>query len=312
MSAPGQLLPSWRPGAARTAVLGFLDDVLTLPVPERLACFDNDGTLWCERPSYVQLDFFLDALRRRVHDDPSVGQRPEFAAVLSGDRAAVAEMGLPRIGLALTSLFEGLAPEDFTRLVRDFMAEATNTALGRRHREATYLPMLELVAELRRREVSIALVSGGGTEFVRAVSQDLYGVPPESVVGTLIEYDYARDDRGRPSLRRSARVVGAGNEGAAKVATIQTQLGRRPCLAAGNSGGDREMLEWVAVGDGPHLSLLVDHDDPDREMAYVSRGETVADTEPIVEVGARLGWTVVSMRRDWAQVFAPPPDDGRR
>src|SRR3954451_17835606 len=163
--------------------------------------------------------------------------------------------------------------------------------------------MTELIDELRRREVAVTIVSGGGTEFVRAISQQLYGVPPEAVVGTLIDYEYGRGDDGAPRLRRTGRPEGAANEGAVRVSNIQRQLGRRPLLASGNSGGDREMLEWAAAGDGPTLALLVNHDDVEREVAYASTAETFVDPEPITAVGARLGWTVVSMAADWQVVF---------
>ncbi len=305
-----ELLPSWRPGTTRTALLTFLDDVRDLPREDRVACFDNDGTLWCERPSYVQLDFFVDTLTRRRAEDPAVGEVPEFAAVLGGDRAAMGELGLERVALALVGLFEGYRPEAFTAVVRDFVERATHVTLGRPLRAMVYQPMLELLDELREREVTCCIVSGGGTEFVRAVSESLYGVPPECVVGTLLDYDLARDDDGAPVLLRTSRVLGAANEGAAKVANIQSHLGRRPVLAAGNSGGDREMLEWAAPGDGPGLALLVDHDDPVREFAYVSSAETFAEPEPIVDVGRRLGWTLVSMARDWDAVFPDPPTPG--
>ena len=175
--------------------------------------------------------------------------------------------------------------------------------LGRPLRTNVYQPMLELMAELRRRDVTVSIVTGGGTEFVRAVSQDLYGVPPEAVVGTLIKYDLVGDDD-RHTLVRSTGVEGAANEGAAKVSHIQTQLGRRPILAAGNSGGDREMLQWVHSADGPTLALLVDHDDAEREFQYVGTAETFKESEPITDVGTRLGWTVVSMAEDWETVFA--------
>jgi len=304
----GDRLPSWRPGAARDALLSFLRDAGSLPVDRRVACFDNDGTLWCERPTYVQQDFFVDALRRRVQRDPDAASRPEFAALIGGDRAAVAEIGLERIALALAGLFEGMSPHEFTARVRDFMAQATHAALHRSLLATTYQPMLELLGELRRADFTIGLVTGGGTEFVRAVSQQLYGVPPEAVVGTLIDYDYGRDDSGRPFLQRTTRIAGgAANEGRTKVGNIQSQLGRRPILAAGNSGGDREMLEWACAGDGPSLALLVDHDDEEREFRYRSSAETFTEDEPITEVGARLGWTVVSMARDWATVFAHDP-----
>jgi len=297
------LLPSWRPGATRDAVIAFLDDVTTVPVAERVACFDNDGTLWCERPQYVQFEFFVHALGARVKVEPEAGHQPEFAALLAQDRAAIGELGLERIAMALVSLFEGISPEEFTRHARDFMATASHPTLARPLRSCVYRPMTELIEELRRRDVSVTIVSGGGTEFLRAVSEELYGVPPEAVVGTLIEYEYSRGGDGAPRLLRTGRVAGAANEGAAKVSNIQSQLGRRPRLVAGNSGGDREMLEWAAAGAGPTLALLVDHDDAEREFSYVSKAETFSEAEPITDVGARLGWTVVSMANDWETVF---------
>lgn len=301
-------LPSWRPGSTRDALEAFLTAAEQVPVVDRVAYFDNDGTLWCERPSYVQLDFFLDALRKHVTQDPSVGERAEFAALLSGDRAAVAGIGLERIALALAGLFDGRTPQEFTSAAREFMSIATHPTLGRPVRSVTYQPMLELIAELRRRDFTVGIVTGGGTEFVRAISDDLYGVPAELVVGTLIAYDVSRDVDGPPVIRRTSNLLGVANEGSAKVANIQTQLGRRPILAAGNSGGDREMLEWAqssgTVAGTPSLALLIDHDDAEREFRYTSTAQTFTETEPITDVGARLGWTVVSMAHDWDVVFA--------
>lgn len=302
MTTSDSPLPSWRAGTTREAVVAFLKSAEDLPPRERVACFDNDGTLWVERPNYVQLDFFLDALRRRVGTEPDLGSRPEYAALLSGDTAALGELGLPRIALALTELFEGVHPDVFTGHVRDFMATATHAALDRPLRTLIYAPMLELIEELRSRDFSVTIVTGGGTEFVRAISDELYGVPPEAVVGTLIEYDFHAGEDG-PHLSRSKRLLGQANEGASKVVNIQTQLGRRPILAAGNSDGDSEMLEWAGNGAGPSLSLLVDHDDGDREFSYSGHSVTLTDTEPILTTAGRLGWTVVSMARDWARVF---------
>jgi hypothetical protein len=275
-----------------------------VPVERRVACFDNDGTLWCERPTYVQFDFFVDALKTAVKADPTIAKTPEFAALLHGDQAVVGELGLERIAFALVGLFHGLSPEEFTARVREFLAHAKHPTLGRPLRSNTYLPMRELIAELRQRDFTVFVVTGGGTEFVRAVSHDLYGVPPHNVVGSLIDYDFVPTSAGGPGLTRANRLVGPANEGAAKVTHIQTQLGRRPILAAGNSGGDREMLEWAAAGEGPTLALLVNHDDADREFAYASTAETFAEPEPITDVGARLAWTVVSMAHDWEATFA--------
>src|ERR1700719_3613948 len=177
--------------------------------------------------------------------NPSGAERAEFAALLSGDKAAVAAIGLERIAVALAGLFNGLTPQDFTTQVRAFMASAKHNPSGRPLRSVTYQPMLELLDELRGRDFTVGIVTGGGTEFVRAISDDLYAVPAELVVGTLIDYEFTRDEQDRPVLRRTATMLGEANEGPAKVTNIQTQLGRRPILAAGNSGGDREMLEWA-------------------------------------------------------------------
>jgi phosphoglycolate phosphatase-like HAD superfamily hydrolase len=305
MTEPTVILPSWRPGATRDVIVAFLDESASLPPAQRFACFDNDGTLWCERPSYVQLDFLLDALRERVKEEPGTEKRAEFAAVLSGDQAAIGELGLGRIALALMELCAGLSPEEFGGRVREFMSRGTHAALQRPLPTVAYLPMIELLAELRARDFTVAIVTGGGTEFVRAISTDLYGVPPELVVGTLVKYELVRDAADRPSLRRLATIEGDANEGPTKVINIETQLGRRPILAAGNSGGDREMLEWACSGDGPSLALLVDHDDDAREFRYVSTAQTFTETEPITDVGRRLGWTIVGMARDWETVFLP-------
>jgi hypothetical protein len=243
-------------------------------------------------------------LKQAIARDPGVAKVEEFAALLSGDRAAVEAIGLPRIALALGGLCAGISPEEFTTRVRDFMSRARHATLDRPTLTTVYQPMLELLDVLRSLDFTVRVVTGGGTEFVRAISDDLYDVPPERVVGTLVEYD-VQDPDGSPSLLRSERLLGAANEGAAKVSNIQTQLGRRPILGVGNSGGDRQMLAWAASGDGPTLALLVDHDDAEREFSYASRAETFAETEPITDVAHRLDWTVISMARDWETVFPP-------
>ena len=305
MSEPTDPLPSWRLGVVRDELVAFLEAAEDVAIADRVAYFDNDGTLWCERPSPVQVEFFVDALRRHVADNPSSGEREEFAAVLSGDKGSIAGIGLERIAVALAGLFDGLTPEEFTAEARAYMARAAHTSLGRPLRSMTYQPMLELLDELRRRDFTVGIVTGGGTEFVRAISDDLYGVPAELVVGSLIGYEFTRDEDDRPVIRRTAHLHGAANEGAPKVTNIQTQLGRRPSLAGGNSGGDREMLEWALAADGPSLALLIDHDDPAREFQYTSTAGTFVETEPITDVGTRLGWTIVSMARDWGAVFPP-------
>lgn len=302
-------LRSWRPGPTLDAIMEFLDAVTDLPVEARVACFDNDGTLWCERPGYVQFDFLIDVLNGALRSDPSLAERAEFKAVLDEDTVKVGELGMARVAMALTGLCAGISPSDFTSRVRSFMSSAKHPTLGRLHLDCVYQPMLELIEALRSRDVTVMLVTGGGTEFVRAVSHELYGIPPECVVGTLVGYEFDRDSLGHPQLFRTGKISGQVNEGGAKVAAIQAQLGRRPVLAVGNSGGDREMLEWAADQDLPTLALLIDHDDADREFAYVGSAQSFAEPEPILDVAAREGWTVISMARDWSEIFVPPSPD---
>ena len=297
-------LPSWRPGATRDAILAFLDRSGDVPLDERVAYVDNDGTMWCEKPTYVQFDFFVDALRRRTEQDPSLAERPEFAAVLSGDMAAVGEIGLAKVAGALAALFDGQTPESFGAAVDEFLGRYRHRTLGAPVDGVVYQPMLELIDELRGLDFTVGIVTGGGTEFVRQVSKRLYGVEPGMVVGTLIGYRFDRDDAGRPVVRRTISQIGSANEGGAKLEHIHSQIGRAPILAAGNSGGDREMLEWAQASRHGGLAILVDHDDADREFAYASEAATFKDAEPITTVADRLGWLVVSMQRDWETIFA--------
>ena len=299
-------LPSWRPGVAREAVLDFLDGLGDVPVEDRVAYLDNDGTLWCERPSYVQLDFFVEALRRRATTDLELERQPEYAAVLSGDPAAMGEIGLARIATALAALFDGHTPVEFATAVDEFLDRYRHPERRVPLAGIVYQPMLELLDELRAHEFTIGISTGGGTEFVRRVSRPLYGVPQNLVVGTLIGYEFARDADGRPSLRRTTALTGHANEGPAKVTHIQSHLGRAPLVAAGNTSGDREMLEWAQAGPRPGLALLVVHDDAEREYAYEGTAATFTETERITDVADRLGWVTVSMRRDWATVFPDP------
>ena len=298
------VLPSWRSGETRERLLGFLDAAGQVPEERRVAVFDNDGTLWCERPVYAQLAFFVAGLRRAVADRPDLGDRAEYAALLDGDREAMGALGLERIGLALAELFDGMEPEPFSDLCRRFVAESSHPTLGRPFGRTVYQPMLELLAELRARGFSTFIVTGGGTEFVRAISQELYGVPPEGVVGTLIDYEVVRQG-GHPVLVRTARLGGTVNEGPAKIANIQAALGRRPILAAGNSAGDWDMLEYAGSLPGPSLGLLVEHDDPEREFAYAGKAATVQSASTTREMADRHGWLVVSKKRDWETVFPP-------
>ncbi len=284
-------------------MIDFLDRVDEIPIENRLACFDNDGTLWCEKPSYIQFDFFVDAMKQAIVLNPELASKPEFAALINDDKQAQGELGLARIAGALAGLFAGMSTEEFSARTREFMEQTIHSGSGRPMMSMVYQPMLELLDALRSRGFTIAIATGGGTEFVRAISRQLYDVPPELVVGTLIGYEYSRDANGVPQLARTTDLGSSANEGPNKVGHIQEHLGRRPVFAGGNSSGDREMLEWAAGGPGPGMALLVNHDDAEREYAYESLGATTSNEEPITDVGRRLGWTVVSMKDDWTQVF---------
>ncbi len=297
-------LPSWRPGPSRDAILGFLDDAASVPIEDRIAYLDNDGTMWCEKPNYVQFDFFADALRQRVVDEPALASRPEFAAVLSGDMKAIGEIGLVKVAGALTALFDGHTPDEFAIAVEGFVDRYRHPTLGTGLFGLIYQPMLELLADLRASDFTVGIVTGGGTEFVRQVSKRYYGVEPGMVVGTLIGYAFDRDEAGRPVVRRTTAQIGSANEGGAKIEHIQSQVGRSPILAVGNSQGDREMLEWAQASRYGGLAVLVDHDDADREFAYASTAASFEADEPITATAERLGWTTVSMQRDWSVVFA--------
>ncbi|MFK8023533.1 MAG: HAD family hydrolase [Ilumatobacter sp.] len=299
-----RLLPSWREGETRSALLEFLDASAEIAPADRLAVFDNDGTLWCEKPRYTQLDFFVWQLQRSVRERPELRDIAEFGAVLSGDMATIAEFGLDRVAGALLGLFDGIEPEAFEASVRTFFDETRHPDHGVRYDEMLYRPMLELLTELERRGFTNCIVSGGGTEFVRAISNRVYGIAQERVVGTLVTYDFDRRD-GRVVLLRTTAIQGGANEGATKVENIQMAFGRRPALAAGNSPGDAEMLEYTSTGHGPRLAVLVNHDDPDREYEYESEAGSFVASEGVTDTARRLGWTQVSMREDWASVFGP-------
>ena len=299
------LLPSWREGVTRSAILSFLDQVDDIPPADRVAVFDNDGTMWAEKPNYTQIDFYLLELGHAIAADHSLAQRAEFRAVLDHDSEALHEIGLERLATAFLDLFAGITPEAFDAKVASFFANEMHPGRNVPYRQQRYQPMLELMEELRNRGFDFYIVSAGGAEFVRVIGEDFYGVKPEGVVGSQIDYELSRDADGMVQLLRTNRLVASGpNEGPGKPPNIQRILGRHPSVAGGNSAGDAEMLEYVKAYDGPSLALLVNHDDGEREYAYESVAGTFAADEKITDTAARLGWTVISIKNDWSTVFA--------
>jgi hypothetical protein len=301
------LLPSWRDGATRTAILSFLDQANDIPPDDRVAVFDNDGTMWCEKPGYTQLEFFKAELPWALENNPSLGGEPVIKAILAHDREQLEEIGLEGVATALLNMHAGLTPQQFDERVAKFFAESTHADRGVPYKEQRYQPMLELMDELRARGFDFYIVTGGGAEFVRVISNEFYAVRPEGVVGSQIAYDLADNDDGTVSLIRTNHPIATGpNEGRTKPPNIQRILGRRPVVAGGNSAGDAEMLQYAMGYDGPSLALLVNHDDGDREYAYESKAGTFDAEESILDTAARLGWTVASIKDDWSTVFVTP------
>ena len=304
-------LPSWRAGDARRAILAFVERVTAegsaefVPPSARVAVFDNDGTLWCERPVYPQALFLLDRVREQAATDPELAARPVVRALLSGDLDGAFALGLDAVAGVVLNTHAGYSVDEFAAVAAAWLDSTVDPRFGVPYTRLAYRPMLELLDLLRSRSFRVFIVTGGGVEFVRAISEPVYGVPPDDVVGTAVEVDVQRRDGRMELVRRAALAGGAVNEGEPKPRAIQAHIGRRPILAAGNSAGDAEMIEYATTGRLPSLGLVIEHDDAEREYAYESRSATDPTAEPILESAARHGWTVVSMRRDWSTIFGP-------
>ncbi len=306
-----QPLASWNEGPAKAAIVDFVARVTAeggpdhVPPADRIAVLDNDGTLWCERPAYAQAMFILGRLREQAAADPELARRPVVQALLAGDLGAAHAAGPAEMAEVLLSTHAGLTTEEFAAAASGWLAEAQHPRFARPFADLVYAPMIELIELLRDADFSVFVVTGGGVEFVRAASERLYGIGPDNVVGSAVQVGFERRD-GRVVLVRQAKLLGSPNEGEPKPINIQAHIGRRPILAAGNSAGDREMLEYATTGEHPALAIIVDHDDAEREYAYAGKALTDPDAEAIADTAARFGWTVVSMREDWARVFAEP------
>lgn len=307
----GQPLPSWREGGARERILEFVAAVTTPEAPgfvepeERVAVFDNDGTLWTEQPMYIQLAFAIDRAREMAKANPDLLSRPAVAMAVSADqeRSSLQTLGMEGVLDLVGVTHAGLTSEAFSSVVRDWFAQARHPQSQRSYREMAYLPMQELLSYLRSQGFRTYIVSAGGTAFMRVVAEELYGVPPDQVIGSLIKTDYVVTD-GTASIVRlpEPQLI---NDGPAKPRAIEALIGRRPLAAFGNSDGDFEMLQWTTTAPGPRLGVLVHHDDAEREVAY-DRTSATGRLDRALTEAPRWGWTVVSMRRDWKQLFPEP------
>ncbi len=302
----GDPLPSWRDGAAKQRIVEFVRAVTTpgstefVPPAERIAVFDNDGTLWSEQPMYVQLRFALDRLKALAPQHPEWQTTEPFKSALAGDLAAVAAGGTKAVAQIVGATHAGITTDEFASVVSQWIASARHPKFERPYTEVVFQPMLELLAYLRANGFTTWIASGGGIEFMRVFSERVYGVPPEQVVGSSIKARYEVRD-GEPVIVRLPEIDFVDDK-AGKPVGIQAFIGRRPIAAFGNSDGDFEMLEWVTTGPGARLGMLVHHDDAEREDAYDRESRVGRLARGLDEAPAR-GWTVVSMQRDWERVF---------
>jgi len=307
-SAP--VLPSWNQGPARQSIVDFVERVTDPASPdyvtpaERIAVFDNDGTLWAEQPLYFQLLFALDRVRAMAADHPEWRETEPFRAILERDREALAAIGEHEIVEIVMATHAGLTTDEFDAVVSDWLATATHPRFGVPYTELVYQPMLELLTYLRDNEFKTFIVSGGGIDFLRTFAEHVYGVPPEQVVGSAGEMEFTMED-GVPTLHKTAGINFVDDK-AGKPVGIRRFIGRRPILAAGNSDGDLQMLQYTAPGDRAALGLIVHHDDGERAWAY-DRDSHVGRLDAGLDEAPERGWTVISMKSDWSKVF-PSPD----
>jgi phosphoserine phosphatase len=299
-------LPAWKDGAAKRAVMDFVRRVTSpdhpdfVPPSDRIAVFDNDGTLWVEQPLPVQALFVLDRIRALAPQHPEWHAQQPFKAVLEGETAGIMAQGMEGLTRLVMATHAGMSTDAFADLVREWIAAARHPQFDRAHTELVYQPMLELLALLRTNGFKTFIVSGGGIEFMRTFCEEIYGIPPEQVIGSSIVTRYCVED-GRPVLLRDAELHFFDDKEGKPVA-INTHIGRRPIAAFGNSDGDFAMLEWVTSGPGARFGLLIHHDDEEREFAY-DRDAGLARLARGLDEGPGRGWTIARMKTDWEHVF---------
>ncbi len=305
-------LPSWNDGPAKKSIIAFVEKVTKegspdfVPVPERIAVFDNDGTLWCEKPVPVQLFFMYDRVKALAPQHPEWKDQEPFASMLKGDlKAAMAGGEKALVELAMAT-HTGMTTVEFEKIVKDWIATAKHPTTGRLFTEMTYQPMLEVLAHLRANGFKNYIVSGGGIEFMRPWAEQAYGIPPEQVIGSSVKTKFELRD-GKPVIVRLPEFNFNDDKGGKPVG-INQHIGRRPIAAFGNSDGDLQMLQWTGAGSGSRFCLYVHHDDAGREYAY-DREDGLAKLDKGLDEAAAKGWTVVSMKDDWKTVFPTAPSE---
>jgi phosphoglycolate phosphatase-like HAD superfamily hydrolase len=307
-------LPSWNDGAAKKAIVEFVQSTTTqggpkfVPPAERIATFDQDGTLWVEHPVYSQVMFVLDRVPAVVKAKPELANVEPFKTVMSGNREAIGKLSEGDLIKLLAATSTGMSVETFQAEAKKWLSEARDPRWKRPYTELTYLPMQEVLKYLRANGYRTYIVTGGGQDFVRVYSEATYGIPPEQVVGSAGGTKYGYDKSGKPFLTKEPRML-LNDNNAGKPEGIHLMIGRRPIAAFGNSVGDRQMLEYTAAGDGARLSMLVLHDDAKREYAYgpatgLPPSKVGTFTQALYDEAKKQGWTVISMKNDWKKIFA--------
>ena len=307
-------LPSWNDGPTKQAIVAFVKDTTDqaspkfVPPAERIATFDQDGTLWVEKPMYSQVVYCLERVPAVVKARPELKDVEPFKTVLSGDREAMAKLSMKDLEEILAATLTGMSVDAFNAEVKKWIAEARDPRWKRPYTELTYEPMQEVLKYLRARGYKTYIVTGGGQDFVRVYSEATYGIPPEQVVGTAggTKYGYGKD--GKPFLTKEPKLLLNDND-AGKPEGIHLMIGRRPFAAFGNSTGDRQMLEYTKAGEGARLAMLVLHDDGKREYAYgpapgLPDTKVGTFTQELYDEARKQGWVVISMKDDWKRIFA--------
>jgi phosphoglycolate phosphatase-like HAD superfamily hydrolase len=311
LSMAADPLPSWNAGEAKSALTAFVTRVTKeggpdfVPVPERIATFDNDGTLWSEQPLYFQAIFALDQVRAMAAEHPEWKTTEPFKSAVAGDVEGLMSQGLDKALPVLLAPHSGMTADAFAQSVRDWLATAKHPQSGMPYTKMVFQPMLELLDYLRANDFKVYIVSGGGIDFLRVFAEEVYGIPPEQVVGTTLESTFEMQD-GIPAIVKTEGIVLVDDK-AGKPVGIYRHIGRRPILAAGNSDGDLQMLQYTTIPRGKEdtsarLGLIVHHTDGEREFAY-DRDSHVGGLDKALSEADQRGWLVVDMKRDWEQVY---------
>jgi phosphoglycolate phosphatase-like HAD superfamily hydrolase len=310
----GGSLPSWNEGPAKQAILDFVRDTTTpanpkfVPPEERIATFDQDGTLWVEQPMYSQLMYCIDRIPLLMGDRELLKHVPPFRDVLSGNREAIAKLSQLDLELIAVTTLSGMTVDEFTVEARKWLATAKDPRWKRLYTDLTYQPMQEVMNYLRANGYKTHIVTGGGEDFVRQYSDRIYGIPPTQVVGSAGGTTFGYDKDGRPFLTKDWRLL-VNDNNAGKPESIHLMIGQRPCASFGNSTGDRQMLEYTGAGSGARLMMLVLHDDAQREYAYgpaqgLPDSKVGTFTPELYDEAKKKNWTVISMKNDWKKIFS--------